>query len=109
MHISLSPHLIPWYYFSCTCTVPGVVQNLVCAQSSSPSSLFFSWDLPSLLGSEVVSYQVIVSRLEHRPGTRDVTPFVAYDHLVEMKEVSVNGLGEYFIVLAQQKLESPPL
>ena len=52
--------------------VPGEVGNLLCAMSSSVSELSFSWDLPTLLGSEVVSYQVIVNRLEHRPGTREV-------------------------------------
>ena len=74
-----------------TSTVPGVVQNLFC---SSASELSFFWDLPTLLGSEVISYIVIVNRLEHRPGTRDVTQLAVYDHLIEMNSVSVNGLSE---------------
>ena len=62
--------------------------------------LSFSWDLPILLGSEVVSYQVIVSRLaiEHRSGTKDVIHSTVYDHETEMKQVSVIGLGECLIL-----------
>ena len=72
--------------------VPGVVQNLVCTRSSSPSELSFSWNLPTLLGNEVVSYQVMVNQLQHRPGTRDVIQSSVYEEFVEMKDASVTGL-----------------
>ena len=75
--------------------VPGEVGNLVCAVSSSPSELSFSWDLPTLLGSEVVSYQVIVNRLEHRPGTREVIQSALDEQFVDIREASVTGLGNY--------------
>ena len=67
--------------------------------SSSVSELSFSWDLPTLLGSEVVSYQVIVNRLEHRPGTREVIQSGIYDEFVDIREVSVIGLGKDIILL----------
>ena len=73
--------------------VPGKVGNLVCAVSSSPSEFSFSWDLPTLLGSEVVSYQVIVNRLEHRPGTREVIQSAVDKQFVDRREASVIGLG----------------
>ena len=74
--------------------MPGVVGNLVCAESSSPLELSFSWKLPTLLGNEVVSYQVVVNRLEHRPGTRDVVQSATYNEFVDAREVSVIGLGK---------------
>jgi hypothetical protein len=75
-------------------TVPGKVGNLVCAVNSpSASELSFSWDLPTLLGSEVVGYQVIVSRLEHMPGTREVIQSGVYDEFIDKREASVFGLG----------------
>ena len=77
---------------------PGIVQNLVCAQSSSPSLLSFSWDPPTPLGSEVVtiSYQLRVSRLEHRPGTREAIQYDVYERLVDTRvsEASITGLGK---------------
>ena len=74
--------------------VPGEIRNLVCSVSSSPSELSFSWDLPTLLGSEVVSYQVIVNRLEHRPGTREVIQSAVDEQFVYRREASVIGLGK---------------
>ena len=71
---------------------------MVCAKSSSVSELSFSWDPPTLLGSEVVSYHVIVNRLEHRPGTREVIQFGVYDEFVDIREVSVIGLGKDIII-----------
>ena len=61
--------------------------------SSSASELSFSWDLPTLLGSEVVSYQVIVNRLEHRPGTREVIQSAMDEQFVESLDTRVSGLG----------------
>ena len=66
---------------------------MVCAVSSLPSELSFSWDLPTRLGSEVVSYQVIVNRLEHRPGTREVIQSAMNEQFVYRREASVVGLG----------------
>ena len=77
-----------------TNAVPGVVGNLICAMSSSPSELSFFWELPILLGNEVVSYQVIVNGLEHRPGTRDVVQSGTYNEFVDAREVSIIGLGK---------------
>ena len=74
-------------------SVPGKVGNLVCAVSSSPSELSFSWDLPTRLGSEVVSYQVIVNRIEHRPGTREVTQSAVDEQFVKSLNARVTGLG----------------
>ena len=74
--------------------VPGKVGGLVCAESSSASELSLSWDLPTLLGSEVVSYQVIVNRLEHRPGTREVIQSAVDEQFVDRRGASVIGLGK---------------
>ena len=83
----------------CVNIVPGEIRNLVCAASSSPSELSFSWDVPTRLGSEVVSYQVIVNRLEHRPGTREVTQSAVDEQFVDIREASIIGLGIIIAVL----------
>ena len=75
------------------CIVPGKVGNLVCVSSTSPSELSFSWDQPTQLGAEVVSYQVIVNRLEHRPGSREVVQSGVYNQFVKERHASVPGLG----------------
>ena len=67
--------------------------------SSLPSELFFSWDPPTPLGSEVVSYQVIVNRLEHRPGTREIIQSAIDEQFVDRREVSITGLCKDIIVL----------
>ena len=67
--------------------------------SSSPSELSFSWDLPTRLGSEVVSYQVIVNGLEHRPGTREVIQSAVDEQFVDIREASIIGLSKDIIVL----------
>ena len=72
---------------------------MVCAVSSSPSELSFSWDLPTRLGSEVVSYQVIVNRLEHRPGTREIIQSAVDEQFVDIREASIIGLSKDIIVL----------
>ena len=79
--------------------VPGEVGNLVCSVSSSASELSFSWDLPTRLASEVVSYQVIVYRLEHRPGTREVIQSAVDEQFVYRREASIVGLGIIIAVL----------
>jgi hypothetical protein len=86
-------------HYACTCIAPGIVQNLVCTPSSSPSVLSFSWDdPPTLLDSEVVSYQVRVNRLEHRPGTREVIQSDVYENFVDTRETSVTGLGKEILI-----------
>ena len=87
--------------------VPGVVQNLVCAQSSSPSNLSFSWELPVLLGEKVVGYQVTVNRLEHRVNTRELTQFQVSDYFTDTKGSSVTGLGKSFPVAIHNKPTMP--
>ena len=67
--------------------------------SSSPSELSFSWDLPTLLGSEVVSYEVIVNRLEHRPGTREVIQTAVDEQFVDRRVASITGLCKDIVVL----------
>ena len=66
---------------------------MVCAVSSSASELSFSWDPPTLLGSEVVSYQVIANRLEHRPGTREIIQSAVDEKFVKSLDARVTGLG----------------
>ena len=70
---------------------------MVCSVNSSPSELSISWDLPTLLGSEVVSYHIIVNRLEHGPGTREVIQSGVYDVFVDGREASVIGLGRVIV------------
>ena len=72
-----------------------MIQNLVCAESSPPSELSFSWEQPAVLGNEVIGYQVTVNRLEHRTVTREVVQSSVYDNFVEMKDASVSGLGKH--------------
>ena len=73
--------------------MPGVVRNLICSENSSPSELTFSWELPTELGNEVIGYQVIVNRLEHRTGTKEVFQSSTYNNVIEANDVSINGLG----------------
>ena len=40
--------------------------------SSSPNHLLFSWELPSLLGNEVIDYRVEVKKLQSIEGTRNL-------------------------------------
>ena len=84
----------PFEYNGLFAAVPGKVQNLVCAKSSSPTELSFSWELPTMLGEEVVDYRVEVKELRHRTGTRDVEQFDVDGYNTGMKETTVNqGLG----------------
>lgn len=76
-------------------TVPGVVQNLKCARSSSQTELLLSWEPPTMISNEMVSYQVTVNRLEHSPGTRNLIQFEVYNHFnIEVNQTIINqGLG----------------
>ena len=83
---------ITWHTY--ILVVPGVVQNLVCVKSSSPTELTFSWELPTVLGNEVVEYRVEVKGLQHRAGTRDVEQFDVAGFNTEIREATVSqGLG----------------
>ena len=75
---------------SCKITAPGAVQNLICAKSSSSSELSFSWELPTVLGSEVIDYRVEVKGLRHRDGTREVIQFMVDGFNTEMKETTIS-------------------
>ena len=55
--------------------------------------------MPTRLGSEVVSYQVIVNRLEHRPGTREVIQSAMDEQFIDRREASITGLCKDIIVL----------
>ena len=75
-------------------TVAGKVQDLTCAKSSIPSELTFFWEMPTLLGEEVINYQVEVKELRHRDGTRDVIQVGVDGFNTAMKQATVNqGLG----------------
>ena len=92
--VTKSDDLIMIMMCLCTRIVPGVVENLICAENSSPAELSFSWEQPAVLGNEVVGYQVTVNRLEHRTGIREVVQSSVYDNFVEMKDATVSGLGK---------------
>ena len=70
-------------------------QNLVCAKSSGPSSLTFSWDSPTSRRSEIVGYRVDVKGLAHRDGTREVIQFSVTTFTTPMAEaILTQGLGK---------------
>ena len=74
--------------------VPDAVENLICARSSSPTELTFSWELPTTLGNEVVGYEVEVKRLPHRDSTREVVQYDVTGFSTKMREATINqGLG----------------
>ena len=63
--------------------------------SPSPNDLSFSWDLPTLLGGEVIDYRVEVNKLRFRQGTRDVVELVIADYKTNNMTASITqGLGE---------------
>ena len=68
----------------------GSVQNMMCAKSSSPAKLSFSWELPTLLGNEVVDYHIEVKGLSHKIGSREVVQFDVDSFNTEMKEVAIS-------------------
>ena len=71
-----------------------MVQYLICAKSSTPTELRFSWELPAVLRNEVVGYRVDVKELCHRSGTREVVQFDVTGFNTEMKAATISqGLG----------------
>ena len=76
------------------CVVPGVVQDLICAKSFSPTVLSFSWELPTVLGNEVIRYRVDVKGLRHRSGTEDVVQFEVAGFNADLNAATISqGLG----------------
>ena len=56
--------------------------------------LSFSWELPTVLGNEVVGYQVDVKEVRHRPGTREVVQLDVAGFNTDTKEATISqGLG----------------
>lgn len=80
---------------------PGPVTNLMCNKSSpsSTSGLSISWELPTVLGDEVIGYQVEVKELQHEDGTKDVVSVDITDFNTKLPEASINeGLSESFLI-----------
>ena len=76
------------------CVVPGVVQDLICAKSFSPTVLSFSWELPTVLGNEVVGYRVDVKGLRQRSGTNEVVQFDVAGFNTDLNAATISqGLG----------------
>ena len=75
--------------------VPGVVKNLNCAMSSSPNHLLFSWELPTLLGNEVIDYGVEVKKLQTIEDTQNLMELeIASFKTNKMIANITQGLGE---------------
>ena len=72
------------------CVVPGVVQDLICVKSSSPTKLSFSWELPTVLRNEVVGYRVEVKGLRHRSRTREVVQFDVDGFNTDLKAATIS-------------------
>lgn len=72
-----------------THAVPGQVQNLNCAKSSSPTELLILWEKPAVLEDDVVGYQVQVKGLRHKDNTREVVEFDIVDFNTEMMEAFI--------------------
>ena len=71
-----------------------MVENLICGESSMPTELSFSWELPTVLGNEVVGYRVEVKGLHHRSGTREVVQFDVARFNTDLKAATISqGLG----------------
>lgn len=73
--------------------VPGVVQDLECSKKSSSRTLTLSWALPRESGNQVTGYQVVVNRLEHRRGTKEVFQSSVYNNFTVATNASIYGLG----------------
>ena len=67
----------------------------MCATSPNSSILTFSWELPTVLGNEVVDYRVEVNELSHSSGTRKVVQSEVVGFNTEMRQATISqGLGE---------------
>jgi hypothetical protein len=66
---------------------------------SSTSGLSISWEQPTVLGDEVIGYQVEVKELQHEDGTNDVVSVDITDFNTKLPEASLNeGLSESFLI-----------
>ena len=67
---------------------------MICAKSSSPTELNFSWESPTGLENEVVGYRVDVRGLRHRLGTREVVQYDVAVFNTDIKTATISqGLG----------------
>ena len=90
----LVDHVLTHHLQPCTHTVPGKVQNLMCAKSATPTELALSWERPALLGEEVVNYRVKVKQLSHRDGAREVEKIDIDSFNTVAKQATISkGLG----------------
>ena len=55
-----------------------------------PTVLSFSWELPTVLGNEVVGYRVKVKGLRHRSGTREVDQFDVVGFNTDLKAATIS-------------------
>ncbi len=63
--------------------------------SSSPNHLLFSWELPGLLGNDVIDYRVEVMKLQSIEGTQNLIELeVASFKTNKMIANITRGLGE---------------
>ena len=66
---------------------------------SSTSGLNIFWELPTVLGDEVIGYQVEIKELQHKDGTKDVVSVDITDFNTKLPEASINeGLSESFLI-----------
>ena len=65
---------------------------------SSPSGLNISWELPTVLGDEVIGYQVEVKELQHKDDTKDMVSVDVTDFNTKLQDASLHeGLSESFL------------
>ena len=91
-------HALTHHFYNLVCTavhtVPGKVQNLMCAKSATPTELVLSWERPALFGEEVVDYRVKVKQLSHRNGAREVEKIDIHSFNTVAKQATISqGLG----------------
>ena len=86
-------------YFQSQCIVPGVPQGLSCASPSSPSELTLSWNPPSVLQGDSISYVVYVNALSHKSGTRDVIQSDITNRTTNMQSENIQNLGNVLVSL----------
>ena len=81
--------------------VPGVVENLLCTGGSSVSEFNLTWNMPTVLGHEVIGYRVEVKGLHHRDGTREVVQFNVSGFITDANEATIDNdlCNVVFIIL----------
>ena len=78
--------------------VPDVPQDLHCVSSSSPSELTVSWNPPSVLRGDKISYVIDVNALRHKSGTRDVIQLDITNRTTDMQSELIQNLGNILLV-----------